>query len=86
MPGSSGIRGRPNRAPNWPDQVLPNRPPIPTDSPKRAVPAHIRTFIGIHDTIQITPVNMTIQVLRMESSNTPTYYTDLIYFHAWLHH
>ena len=44
--GSPGLQGRPNRAPNWPDKALPNRPINPTDSPKRTAPAHIRTFTG----------------------------------------
>ena len=55
-PGSPGLRGRPNRAPNWPDQALPNRPLIPTDSSKRAAPAHIQTFTGklLYVTIHIS--------------------------------
>ena len=48
-PGSPGLRDGPNRAPNWPDQVVPNRPLIPTDSPKRATPAHIQTaHMSVH--------------------------------------
>ena len=74
-PGSPGLRGRPNRAPTWPDQVLPNRPLIPTESPKRAAPVHIRTFT----------VNMLIHFLHMEPSNTQTYYTDFTYILVGLH-
>ena len=84
-PGSPGLRGRPNRAPNWPDQVLPNRPLIPTDSPKRAAPAHIRTFTGMHAMIRFTSVNMLIHFLHMEPSNTQTYYTDFTNILAGLH-
>ena len=46
LPGSPEPRDCPNQAPNWPNQALPKRPIIPTDSPKRAAPAHIRTFTG----------------------------------------
>ena len=55
-PGSPVLRGCPKRAPNWPDQALPDRPLITTDSPKRAAPAHIRTFTGklLHGTIYIS--------------------------------
>ena len=77
-PGTPGLWGCLNRAPNWPDQVRPNRPLIPTDSPKRAAPAHIRI-------IRFISVNMLIHVLRMEPSNTQTYYTDFTYILAGLH-
>ena len=46
LPGSPGPRDCPNRAPNCHNQALPKRPIIPTDSPKSAAPAHIRTFTG----------------------------------------
>ena len=84
-PGSPGLRGRPNRAPNWPDQVLPNQPLIPTDSPKRVVFVYIRIFIGIYVIIRVTSVNMLIHFLHMEPSNTQTYYTDFTYILAGLH-
>ena len=85
MSGSPGLRGRPNRAPNWPDQVLPSRPLNPMDSPKRAAPAHIRTFTGIHVRIQFTSDNMIIHFLHMEPSNPQTYYTHFTYILAGLH-
>ena len=84
-PGSPGLRGRPNRAPNWPDQVLQNRPLIPTESPKRAAPAHIRAFTGIPVKIQFTSVNMIFHFLHMEPSNPQTYYTYFTYLLAGLH-
>ena len=65
-PGSPGLWGHPNRAPHWPDRVFPNWPPNPTDSPKRAAPAHIQTFTGRHVHIHFTSTNMTIHFLHME--------------------
>ena len=62
-----------------------SRPLIPTDSPKRSAPAHIRTFTGIHVIIQFTSVDMIIHFLHMEPSNPQTYYTDFTYILAGLH-
>ena len=53
----------PNRAPTWPNKALPNRPLNPTDSPKHASPAYIRTFTG------------TWLYVKWYNNNPSTYYT-----------
>ena len=80
--GSPGLRGHPTRAPHWPDRVIvfPNWPPSPTDSPKRAAPAHIRTFTGRHVNTHFTSTKTTIQFLHMEHSNTQLLHIFHIYF------
>ena len=86
-PGSPGLRGQPNRAPHWPDQVFPNWPPNPTDSTKLAAPAYIRTFTGSHVNIHFTSRTTTIHFLHMAHSNTQLeiYYTDFTYTLAGLY-
>ena len=71
LPGSPRLWDCPNLAPTRPNKALPNRPLIPTDSPKQLL--HIS---GLSPERGYMTDNMIIHFL-MEPSNPPTYYTDL---------